>query len=214
MKSVRTLKDIGRGKICLLIGGGMSVDDFEFSKLPPDTVKMCINNAVPEGVEIDYLVYRDCCFIDVLKEMSAKGQLLHVKNIICFRSTFYNKDLNYKGDFYGFTHSDLSQKEVINDNDNTGIKGLVIAKRIMGFDRVYLIGFDFTTQTVDGKKQSHFYGDEVGHGKKYYEQMHLDSHYDRLPQMIGEFNRIKDVEGIYNCNKNSALTLFPYAMPF
>ena len=94
------------------------------------------------------------------------------------------------------------------------IQGVVIAKHIMGFNKVYLIGFDFNTVVVDGKKQSHFYGDEVGHDKKYYEQNHLNSHYKRLPQMVQEFDRIKDKNNIFNCNKHSALTLFQYAMPF
>lgn len=209
MKSVRMLKDVGIGKDCLIIGGGMSVKDFDFSKLP-DMKIMCINNAVPEGMKIDYLVYRDCCFIDVLKAMD----LGNVKNIICFRSSFFNKGLNFQGEVYGYTHSDLSQKIVIKDSDNTGIKGLVIAKQIMNFDKIYLIGFDFNTLMVDGKKQSHFYGDEVGHGKKYYEQNHLNSHLKRLPQMIEEFNRIRDTKNIFNCNKHSALTLFQHAMPF
>jgi len=214
MFSVRMLKDKGKGKRCLIIGGGMSVSRFDFSQLPKDMIIFCINDAKPKDVIIDYLVYRDCCFIDPLKEMSAKGELLQVKNIICFRSTYYSKGLNYKGEYYGYTDSDLSLKEVIKDNDNTGLKGIIIAKRIMNFKKIYLIGFDFKTEMVNGKKQSHFYGDHVGHGKKYYEQNHLDSHYDRLSGMIGEFDRIKDTSNIFNCNKNSALTIFEYAMPY
>lgn len=210
MKSIRMLKDSGVGKECLIIGGGMSVKDFDFQKLPSNMFTMCINNAVPEGIKIDYLIYRDCCFIEILKSMD----LSNIKNILCFRSSFYNKGLDFKGEIYGYTHSDLSQKIVIKDSDNTGIKGVVIAKHIMGFSKVYLIGFDFNLIMVDGKKQSHFYGDEVGHDKKYYEQNHLNSHYKRLPQMVQEFNRITDVSNIYNCNKHSALTLFQYAMPF
>lgn len=205
MKSIRMLKDTGRGRECIIIGGGMSVKSFDFQKLPSNMVTLCINNAVPEGLKIDYLIYRDCCVTTVLRSMD----LSNVKNIICFRSV-YDKHINFKGDWYAFSHSDLSQKEVIQDSDNTGLKGLVIAKRIMGFDKVYLIGFDFTT--VNG--QSHFYGDEVGHDKKYYEQNHLNSHLKNLPGMVEQFDRLKDTDGVYNCNKNSALTLFKYAMPF
>lgn len=210
MKTVRILKDIGIGKECLIVGGGMSVNDFDFNKLSSNMVTMCINDAVPADVKIDYLVYRDCCFIDVLKGMD----LSNVKNIICYRSAFQKKGIDFDGEYYGYSHSDLSQKNVIKDSDNTGIKGLVIAKHIMNFDKVYLIGFDFTTEMVDGKKQSHFYGDEVGHDKKYYEQNHLNSHYKRLPSMVNEFKRIKNIDNIFNCNKTSALKLFRYALPF
>lgn len=209
MKSVRLLKDLGRGKDCLIIGGGMSVKDFDFSKLPKDMIVLCINNAVPDNVNIDYLVYCDCCFIDVLKQLD----LSRIKNIISFKDTYYNR-LNFKGEIFVYSHCDLSQKVVINDSDNTGIKGIVIAKHIMQFDKVYLIGFDFKIEIIDGKKQSHFYGDEVGKDKKYYEINHLNSHYKRLPQMVKEFDRLKNVDNIFNCNKNSALTLFSYALPF
>ena len=96
---------------------------------------------------------------------------------------------------------------------NTGAKAIILCQDILNFDEIYLIGFDFHTRVIEGKEQSHFYGDEVGHNKKYLDDTRLKNHINRLNKMVTEFEVIKDTSNIFNCYKNSKLKRFPYGMP-
>ncbi len=203
---VNELFDIGIGKECLIIGGGLSVNEFDFN-LSKDMVKIAVNDAFPENVKIDYLVYGDKEFVPKFKKMANRDQLEGV-NIIS------NMNFPPNREHYDFTLDDFSQVGfIVSHSDNTGLKALIIAKHIMKFDKVYLIGFDFHTRLVDGKEQSHFIGDLTGQDEKYIDEMMVRDHFKRLTVMINQFNIITDTTGIYNCYKESSLTKFEKKIP-
>jgi len=201
MQWIEAIKSKCIGKKCLIIGGGMSVLEFPFEKLTDDFIKISINDSIPENVKVDYLFYNDGCFIDVLKEkkLYEKTTVVSYANSRCSHCTY----------IYGTNHT-----KGCTDSDNTGLKVLVIAKDVLEFKEIYIIGFDFQTCNVNGKKQSHFFGDEIGHKKKYSDQTFLDEHYSRLDRMPEEFNIIKDRSGIWNCYKYSRLKIFAYGLPW
>jgi hypothetical protein len=207
MITIRSLKHIGIGKSCLIIGGGKSAQDFDYNKLPEGMVTFCINEAFPSNYKVDYMIYND---ITVAKRIK-RGWLTVDKDIQII--SFQNSAVQNTKYFY--TLNDFARERVIiNESDNTGLKALVMCKKIFMFDNIYLIGFDFTSFIKDGKKYSHFYGDEIGEDKKYTDPSQYGSHLKRLPEMAKQFNKIKEINGIYNCNQESFLKLFPFALPY
>jgi len=162
MQRIKTLKGIGTDKDCLIIGGGMSVNDFNFSKIKDMTI-IAINNSLPD-IKIDYMIYNDIAFLRILKTMEISEGM----KVIGYAKSQYKNKADY---FY----RDEDVFPCIND-DNTGLKGIVIAKNIMDFKDIYLIGFDFNTVQKDGRERSHFYGDDIGHKKKYIDDSMFRSH--------------------------------------
>lgn len=197
MQWIESLKDIGKGRKCLIIGGGLSVKDFDFNGLD-EVIKICINNAFAD-TRIDYLVYNDGSFVKYMKNNSIPEG---IKIIGEANNPYPVTDYYYRNNHIQCT-----------SRDNTGLKALMIAKTIMNFDEVYLIGFDFHTREVNGKRQSHFYGDEYGKHKKYPEYQQVNDHFIQLPKMLEQFNRIPEMKNVYNCYKESSLKRFPYGMP-
>lgn len=200
MQRIDILTGIGKGKNCLIIGGGLSVLEFDFKKLPDNFIRICVNNAIPKHIQvrIDYLIYNDANFLRLLKELKLPDG---IKVITSSESPHPIAE-------YCYWNNDIGCK----DNDNTGLRALSIAKNIFQFDNIYLIGFDFHTQVINGKEQSHFYGDEYGEHKKYPERMQVEDHYIALPKFIEQFDKFKNRENIYNCYKESSLKIFPYKL--
>lgn len=204
MFRINDLKDIGIGKKCLIIGGGNSVSGFDFSKVE-DYIKIGVNEAgIKSGIKTDYLIYNDTCFLPVL----AKLDTSKVK-VICFQNN-YCKQPHYA--YSLFTFNDFGYSE-LREESNTGLKAVIIAKHIMKFDEIYLTGFDFDVKVINGKEQSHFWGDDVGHNKKFENEQHLQDHFKRLDYMVKEFDILKDILNIYNCNSESKLKRFQFKNP-
>lgn len=203
MQRITVLKDIGVGKKCLIIGGGMSVQDFDFDKLDPDIVTIGVNESGIEcPIDTDYMVYNDVSFIKILKVLILENKIPQKTHIIGFANSNYKNSADYY-----YRNEDVNPCK---DQDNTGMKAIVIARNIMNFDVCYLIGFDFQTRKVGDKEQSHFYGDPIGKEKKYPAVQLLKSHFQRLKIMIDQFENISNLTNIYNCYEGSSLKLFPY----
>lgn len=198
MQWIETLKDIGKGNKCLIIGGGLSVQDFDFNKVPEAYGRICVNNAFVDGVRIDYLVYNDNSAVRLLKKIKLPEgvKVIGEANNPCPLADYYFRNESFNCE----------------SRDNTGLKAIMIAKNLMNFDEIYLIGFDFHTKEINGKKQSHFYGDEYGEHKKYPEFQQVQDHFNHLPKMLAQFDRFPDMDNIYNCYKESSLKKFPYKL--
>lgn len=207
IQSIRVLDGMGEGRRCVLIGGGMSVNDFDWSIVTKDMVTIAINEAIPEALGyVDYLIYRDNAFLRILKTIPRHkyGQLIGFSMSQC-AEVLPN---------FVYTANDFADLGIdILQSDNTGLKALVFAKRLMRFDEIYLIGFDFQTRHVDGKERSHFYGDFIGDGMKYTHEGYFNDHIARLGSMIEEFQRFPDTSGIWQCYADSQLKQFPFGLP-
>jgi len=205
MKYITELQNIGIGKKCIIIGGGMSVKEFDFTKVPDDFIRISINDSSTGlNIKIDYTVYADIPAIRVMEKLNNMGQVIGLYNSRQAGLTNYT-----------FTYNQIMRKgTIVKDSDNVGYKALVIAKLIMMFDAIYLIGYDFCSVTINGKKVSHHYGDSVGPDKKFYDDTQLNYHFGRLKNMIIEFNNLTERSNIFNCNRNSLLKLFPFALPY
>ena len=200
MRRITDLKNKHAGQQCLIIGGGTSFLHFPLHKVPMNVLRIAVNDAVPaDGA--DYVIYCDASFIRVIRSKS-----LHEKTTIIGWSHNYCNEAHYY-------YRECDVVPAI-ETDNTGLKAIIIARNIFGCSDIFLAGFDFYTREIDGEKQSHWYGDEVGHNKKYAVQDNLDSHYSRLSKMVEHFDKVKEMDRVYNCNTESALTVFPFGLPW
>lgn len=205
MKYITELQQTGIGKKCIIIGGGMSVKEFDFNKLPDDFIRITVNDSgTGLTTRIDYTIYADIPAIKTMEKLNNLGKVIGLWNSRKAGLTDYT-----------FTYNQIMRNgTIVKDSDNVGYKALVIAKKIMMFDKIYLTGFDFECGYTNGEKISHHFGDSVGPDKKYYDEIQLNYHFGRLKNMIKEFERLTDTSNIYNCNRNSLLKLFPFAMPY
>jgi hypothetical protein len=199
-KQIEELTGIGRGKKCILIGGGRSVLRFDFTNVE-SFVKIGCNEAgimltKKRGIKTEYMIFYDYDFSRALKNYCLPESV----TVICSNKALIpNAHYQYRAKRIG-----------VKQEDNIGKKALVIAHDVMQFDEIYLIGYDFTTEQVDGKEVSHFFGDPVGHDKKYIEDMKVRDHFKRLPEMVKQFDDISHYKNVYNLNKDSLLKVYPF----
>ena len=137
MENVLKLKDKYTGKIGLIIGGGCSVNEFDFSSVPEEVIRINVNWSFID-TRIDYTIYADNFFRgEVIK---GNYKVPEASKVIGYEKFIYS------GTDYFFNFNDV----VI--GFHSGYYALQIAQ-IMGFDSIYLIGFDYKEN--DGKL--HYY---------------------------------------------------------
>jgi hypothetical protein len=189
MKHISELTDIGIGKKCLIVGGGDSLNRFEWDKLE-DTYVICINRHLSQMANM--IVYYDAD----MKEYFEKHSISNDTLLIGFRHSdaidhtidkcthFYN----YKDMMYG----------------DSGFHVLQFADKIFNFDEIYLIGLDYQ---VNGASYHH--DEKVSDPKK------LDDFEKFSVGMVLErFSGINWTNEIYNCSKNTGLKIFKYGLPY
>lgn len=201
MQRITQLENIGSGMDCIVIGGGMSALEIDYEKCK-HCDKIVVNDNIPKNVSPDYIVYNDINFISALrsKELYKKAVIISYVNAQCEEVHYTYRLPDFSR--YGFN---------ILDFHNTGLKSVIIAKFILGYDTVYMTGFDYTT--VNGV--SHHIGDDFGEGTKYPTRENLEGHYKRLDPMLAEWDVwTLPVDGVYNCNPDSSLKKFEFKLPY
>ena len=205
MKRITELKGIGAGKTAILIGGGYSAGGIDLSKLPKNAVTIALNDSMyfDDGYKIvpNFMIYYDRNMIKVMKKMNIPKSVQIIS---------YNNSM-IPGCHFHYRLGDIKKCRM---QDNIGKKALVLAKEIMGFDKIFLIGFDFYTKKINGNISSHLQGEKIGIGQKYVNKQHFETHLKRLNKRPGEFEVIKDFENVFNCNPKSALKYYGFLMPY
>jgi hypothetical protein len=196
MLGVEMLNGIGKGHTALIIGGGMSVLSYPFEELDDDIVRIGINeSAVEAPTRVDYCFYNDPYFSERVDVQKLSEKMM----VICTDSGFAVSGVSYK------CSHDFFMKlghHVLHGHGNTGAKAIIIAKKIMQFDKIYLIGID---GKCDENGQSHFHGDE-----KYGNLIEIHKR-DLSERFHMEFDSIKNTcENVFNCYRESAVKAFPY----
>jgi len=199
MQWVRMLHNIAHGKNCAIIAGGTSVNDYDLSLLPDNYIKIVLNNAEIKGINFDYRIFFDPCVIKLLKKINLKNEKL-----IGFSNAYYPR-VNYCYTLNEFERLGYP----VNDWDNIGLKALILVKKIFNPDSVFLFGYDFYLKNGT----SHFYGDKIGENEKYNMPSTLEDHKKKLPEYCERFDIVSSMENVYNCNEQSKLKIFPYALP-
>ena len=189
MNHINTLKDLGRGRKCLIVGGGQSLNGFDWFSIPKDTYIICTNNH-----EIDYadmIIYYD----KDMKEYYTNNNIKPFQLLLSFR---HKKTLDYtcSNTTHYYTYDDM----VFGDS---GYHALQFADKIFNFKEIYLIGFDYTI-----KGGSYHHDEDISDPKKL-ERFKTWS----IGRVLKQYTDTKWKNKIYNCNKYSAIDIFNYKLP-
>jgi len=186
LKPLSTLRDLGRGRTCLIIGGGHSVNKIDFDKIPKDVYIISTNNHKYKMA--DMIVYYDKDMNEYFRNKILKPNQL----LVGFQ---HSKKLNHTTD--NCTHFYTYQDMIFGD---TGYHCLQFADKIFRFDKIYLTGFDYT---VSG--DSYHYDEDVSDKKKLKTFKKWS-----IGKVLLRYNDVTWTNEIYNCNKVARKTDFDY----
>jgi hypothetical protein len=185
MNDLDNIINIEKDNRCILIGGGESVNDFDFSKLPKDIVVIAVNRCFVD-INIRYQIFTDPFFKEWAEQNPINGGrfLIGPKHINFYRMDYY----------YEF-------EKHIYEGFHSGYHALQVAQ-FLGFEEIYLIGYDYYEENLlhyyEGK-----YNTEITQNEK--NAIKASFH-----KWIEDFNKIKWIPKIYNCNPKSKLKKFIY----
>lgn len=190
-----------KNKSALLVGGGMSVLDFDFSTVNRNIIDIIsLNDALYYNngyrPKPDYMIYSDASFCRVLKKMDMTG----VKVI---------GNINASSPKQNYSFDQVKLDHRIRDEYNVAVKALFILQN-MGYHEIYLIGIDLKAHVINGQTRSHHQGDRVGLGDKYTDLSALNHHVKRLNAFIEQFNIAQFMNNVYNIYRESNLKIFPF----
>jgi hypothetical protein len=182
---------MGNGKRCLIIGGGHSLNEFEWSKLPND-LYIIATNCHMRGIA-NMIVYYDKDVNKYYKDKPTEapdGTLLvgfkHNSNKhVCERCDYY---YNYNDILFG----------------DSGFHCLQFADRIFNFNDIYLIGFDY--YTLDA---SYHWNEKESETQA---MVRFKTHSINKVRLM--YNDFSWANNIYNCSEKSKLKTFTYGLPW
>jgi hypothetical protein len=197
VKHINELKNFGLGKKCLIVGGGHSLNEFKWDKIDGMYV-ICTNDHLSQMAYM--IIYYDKRMRDYFKKHTIADETILI---------------GYKNDKVDYTIPRCNF--YYNNNDmvfgDTGFHALQFADKIFNFSKIYLIGFDYDT-----KGESYHHNEEVSNNKRFkdftsYNIGKVLKMYNQYKEK-GKVCQMKWNNEIYNCNKKSKLTLFPFALPY
>jgi hypothetical protein len=205
-----TIPRIWEGKTCVILGGGPSLDEVDFSLL--EGLKVIAVNDVYKDEEtreirkgIDCVYWKDKCWYDQLafKDYPELGPnrfiLTMFKGLKVTSCENYLEDLDVLVLRRGRRQRLERDPEFITHSNNAGAEALALST-MLGCKMVLLLGFDM--KTVNGRHNYH-----ENHVREIPENIYDD-------YFIGAFEVLsRDLEEIgvrvINCTPNSALKVFP-----
>ncbi len=185
MRNIDHITNTEKGK-CLLIGGGMSVNSFDFKSLPKDIKIIAVNRCFVDNINIDYQVFTDPFFKKWTTENMIKDRRILIGP--------WHIDFDRTDYYYEFENH-------IYEGFHTGYHALQIAQ-LLGFEKIYLIGYDYYESGL-----LHYY---ENNDSTEITELEKQSIRNSFTKWINDFNKIKWNAKIYNCNPKSELKKFIY----
>jgi len=186
VREINELKNLETGK-CVLIAGGSSVNDFDFSNLDSKITRIAVNRCFVD-TRIDYQIFCDGFFLEWIDKHPIEDGRVLIGPILS-----EHKRVDY---YYSFLRG-------ISEGRHTGYVALQIAE-LLGFDEIYLVGYDYYE---DENGLLHYY-----EGRFDTEITPAEKNGIRrlLKNWIDDFDRHRWSAKIYNCNPKSKLKKFPF----
>ena len=193
MEHLSKLQDFGIGKRCLIVGGGESLNKFQWDKLN-GTYMICTNDHYSQMA--DMIIYYDRHMKKHYSQHCVSNETLLVgfKNVNSAGGVI---DYTVERCDYYYSYDDM----VFGDS---GFHALQFADRILNFSHIYLIGFDYETT-----EKSYHHNEDVSDPK-----MMKKFKTWSIGKVLKEYDKIKWANEIYNCNKNSKLEVFGHGFPY
>lgn len=204
-----------------IVGGGSSLKSFNFSHLN-DKTTIAINQAIFHIENCDYFITEDYSFIHRLKKREKIQMLNDIKATKIFVAQLglsYLKYMNgklidtrtnlvyYLEPFDMIIHCDKTGGigltfDDFRDGNFSGFAALQFAV-IMGFNPIYLLGFDFTFQNKTHFHEGYFHRDYENFAREFKKKLH--TYYNFFKDGLKELQAKRPDIKIYNCSKISKL---------
>lgn len=184
MEHITALDNIGAGVQCIIIGGGHSVNDFDFGKVRGDVVIIGTNQHKEDIADI--IIYYDKNMMPHFNKKPVRSDYL---------IGFKNKATDHTVDActHYYTYNDM-------DFGDSGYHALQFASEVFKFEEIYLIGFDYKV-----KGDSYHYDEAVSNPKK--QRVFIKWSIDYV---LDKYKYHEWGNNIYNLSPDSALKQFPY----
>jgi len=190
MRNIKTLRDIGKDRNCLIIGGGHSVNNLELSAIPRNMYVIVTNNHMLPHANM--IVYYD----KDMRDYFNKTKIMPNQLLVGFK---HSDKIDHTSN--NCTHYFNYESMVFGDS---GFHALQFADQVFGFNNIYLSGYDYSV-----KGDSYHYNEDKSNKTKQ----------DRfitwsIGKVLNQYNDIEWKNNIFNCNRNSALDIFKYGLPY
>ena len=190
MNHINKLKDIGRDRSCLIIGGGHSVNDIDWSRIPDSMYIIGINGHY--SYMADMIIYYDKDMQEYYRTRKLKPNQL----LIGFK---HRNSLDHTND--NCTHYYSYDDMVFGDS---GFHALQFADGIFNFKDIYLTGFDYSTE-----------GNSYHYNETESDPIKLDRFKKwSVGKVLAKYGDISWLHSVYNCNKKSKLEIFNFSLPY
>lgn len=198
-KNAQWMVNYFKDKDVFIVGGGPSLDDFDFKKL--DNKNTIVINHAYRYCKTDVLVFLDAIFVREIKKE-------------------FNHDIyDFKFKIIAGPSSGLQERANITKVQVTrGISMMpdrlygrpcstfiaMNAAIIMDARRIFLLGIDgaFKKTKKFPKGKGHFFSHEFKHNRDHYEAAYI--------RMVPLFEKFKHFKNIYNCSPISTIKFFKY----
>ena len=191
---------------CFIIGSGPSLKDFHFPRLNNEItigINYCFKYFIPTILAFtDYRIYSGAMIEKNGKRMPEDNRAVF-ENLDCIKITKIGNG-NIPGVYYiplsgTFNGADGLSKGLYTDY-MTGIWAISLAVALK-FSPIYLLGYDCKFDNGVG----HFYSNDFRHKG---DEKGMESSFK---QSIEYYNKFRNTPGIYNCNPDSGIKVFPFA---
>lgn len=199
MEHISVLQGFGKGKKCLIVGGGLSVRDFRFDLINGIYV-ICLNNHMSQLANM--IIYSDTEMKKYFeKHVIGDDTVLVGYKYIKPNGSEIDRTCERVNYYYG--HQDI-------DFGDTGYHALQIVDRVFNFNKIYLTGYDYyigdktyhhDEDISDFNKIKKFIKHSIGIGLK-------------SNSVLDKYSGLKLKNKVYNCNKKSAIKCFSYGVPY
>lgn len=189
MEHINVLRGFGKGKRCLIIGGGHSLNEFGWTFLPSDFYIISINDHLNQMA--DMIIYYD----RIMKKYFNVHHISPRTKLVGFKNNSIDHTVPRCDYFY--TYRDI-------EFGDSGYHALQMADGVLDFSEIFLVGYDYKVrglsyhhnETVsDEKLMRKFTGHSIG-------------------RVLPKYSERKWQNQIFNCYKDSGLKKFKYKLPY
>jgi hypothetical protein len=193
MEHVSALANYGKGRRCLIVGGGHSLNEFRWDILPNNIYIICINNHLSQMA--DMIFYYD----KGMKNYFMKHTIGDDTILIAHRKS-EDSTINSTIPRCNYYYNTINDVEF----GDSGYMVLQLVDKVFKFEDVFLIGYDYKV-----KDRSYHHNETVSDEKKINGFVRTS-----IERVLPKYDTISWSNNIYNCNKDSNLKTFKYKLPY
>jgi hypothetical protein len=193
MEHISKLRGLGFGRRCLIVGGGHSLNNFEWENISDDIYIICLNNHLNQMA--DMIIYFD-------KEMKRyfEKHTIGDDTVLVGHRKAEGSTIDSTVPRCNYWYNTINDVEF----GDSGYMSLQMADQIFDFDEIFLIGYDYKV-----KDKSYHHNEMESEERKINGFIRTS-----ILKVLPKYDTINWSNRIFNCNEESNLKSFEYKKPF